>query len=404
MTRKRLVILSTHPIQYHSPWFRSLAQHDEVDLDVWFCHQATPQDQAAAGFGVQFNWDVSLLDGYSSRFLKNVAPVATVNSYEGLDTPEVKSLIPGERPDAVIVNGWHYKSAWQAIRTCWQYQIPVMARSDSNLHTKRNPAKRALKWPYYRWFIPRLDACLAVGTWSRDYFIHYGASEEQIFLVPHVIDSERFYEQANQLRSEPKSLREKLAVPPDSTLFLFAGKFIHKKRPLDFINAIAQAAQVNPRIAALMIGDGPLRAECEQNVRSKKLPVTFAGFLNQSEIVRAYVAADALVVTSDAGETWGLVVNEALACGLPCFVSDQVGAGPDLIVRYDAGAQYPTGDCGRLAELLVEFAANDSNRNKMKKAANTAAKSFSVDKAVSGTIQALNFVSSKKREHAEAVA
>src|SRR6266478_9432078 len=87
--KKRLVILSTHPIQYHSPWFRALAKHPEIELEVWFCHNATPREQAEAGFGIEFDWDVSLLDGYPYRFLKNVAARPGVNSYAGLETPEL---------------------------------------------------------------------------------------------------------------------------------------------------------------------------------------------------------------------------------------------------------------------------------------------------------------------------
>ena len=120
MIQQRLIILSTHPIQYHSPWFRVLANHPEIDLEVWFCHQASPKEQAAAGFDVEFDWDRSLLDGYPHRFLKNVSPTPGVSSYAGLDTPELKQLIANQEPDAVIVNGWHYKSAWQAMRACWR--------------------------------------------------------------------------------------------------------------------------------------------------------------------------------------------------------------------------------------------------------------------------------------------
>src|SRR5919202_5350268 len=87
--RWRLAILATHPIQYQAPWFRALAQNERVDLEVLFCHQASPAEQAAAGFGVAFDWDVPLLDGYTYRFLKNVAQPPNVGHFAGLDTPEV---------------------------------------------------------------------------------------------------------------------------------------------------------------------------------------------------------------------------------------------------------------------------------------------------------------------------
>ena len=71
--KRRLAIVSTHPIQYQSPWYRAMAREPDLELEVLFCHQETAKDQARAGFGVEFAWDLPLLDGYPHRFLKNVA-------------------------------------------------------------------------------------------------------------------------------------------------------------------------------------------------------------------------------------------------------------------------------------------------------------------------------------------
>ena len=73
VSKYNLAILSTHPIQYHAPWFRGLAARPDLDVHVYFCHKATPQEQARAGFGVEFDWDVDLLAGYPHSFLKNIA-------------------------------------------------------------------------------------------------------------------------------------------------------------------------------------------------------------------------------------------------------------------------------------------------------------------------------------------
>ncbi len=187
-SKYNLAILSTHPIQYHAPWFRGLAAHPDLDVHVYFCHNATPQEQARAGFGVEFDWDVDLLAGYPHSFLKNIANPAGHGRFGGFDTPEIGKIIREQRYDAVLVNGWNYKSAWQAIWAAWQSGVKVMVRGDSHLLTERTAAQRAVKWLVYRRFIPRFDACLAVGQWSREYFLHYGARPERIFSVPHVVD------------------------------------------------------------------------------------------------------------------------------------------------------------------------------------------------------------------------
>ena len=146
-------------------------------------------------------------------------------------------------------------------------------------------------------------------------------------------------------------------LTPGQTVFLFAGKFIEKKRPRDFVRAIQQASKRNPAIAGLMVGDGPLRIECEQLVDRFHLPVRFAGFLNQSQIVSSYLAADALVLPSNGEETWGMVINEGMTCGRPCLVSDRVGCGPDLVQSGKTGFIFPLGDVNALTSQMVECAA-----------------------------------------------
>ncbi len=389
----RLAIVSTHPIQYHGAWFRALAAHPGIETEVLFCHQATAKEQASAGFGVEFDWDVSLLDGYSYRFLRNIASQPGIAGFSGLDTPEIREIIWRERFDAVMINGWHYKSAWQAMRACWRTGTPVMVRSDSHLHTERSGLKRAGKWPFYRWFISKLDACLSVGTWSSDYFLHYGAAPARVITVPHVIDTDYFMSESERHRSERVALRAEWGLNSAAVVILFAGKFIDVKRPLDFVNAIADAKRRGAKVEGLMVGDGPLRTASEAAAVREDLPIKFAGFLNQSEITRAYTVADALVLPSDGAETWGQVVNEAMACGLPCFVSDRVGCGPDMIRTGETGGVFPLGNTEELGRILAEFAANKQQASLMSVRAREQAQKYTVQVAVERTLNALGAVS-----------
>src|SRR6185295_13388639 len=190
-------------------------------------------------------------------------------------------------------------------------------------------------------------------------------------------------------------LRARWGLDEAAAVFVFAGKFIDKKRPLDFVTAVQQAnAKLEgSSVAGLMVGDGPLRQSCEDLVQRKGIPVKFAGFLNQSEITQAYVAADALVLPSDGGETWGLVVNEGMACGLPCFVSDRVGCGPDMIIPDETGGVFPLGDTGTLGNLMTQFAADRERMRRMSERATEQAGQYSVNVAVDRTLQALEAIS-----------
>jgi glycosyltransferase involved in cell wall biosynthesis len=353
---------------------------------VYYCHKATAQEQAKAGFGVAFDWDVPLLSGYSYSFLKNVANPAGHGRFGGFDTPEIGEIIRDREYDAVLVNGWNYKSAWQAIWAAWQSNVKVLVRGDSHLHTRRSTAKRVAKWLLYRRFIPRFDACLAVGQWSREYFLHYGARPERIFSVPHVVDLVPSGMTGEDVR---RQFREAARLDPDAVTFLFCGKFIKKKRPMDFVRAIAKTANGEARIQGLMVGDGPLRSGCEDLAMTLRAPVRFAGFLNQSTIWRAYVASDVLVLPSDGEESWGLVVNEAMACGKPCIVSDHVGCGPDLVQPCATGKIYPLGDVQTLAALMKQFASDPTRLAHMSNMARLMAQKFPVESAVRGVLDSL---------------
>jgi glycosyltransferase involved in cell wall biosynthesis len=252
--------------------------------------------------------------------------------------------------------------------------------------------KLVAKWPFYRWFVSKLDACLPVGKWSSEYFLHYGARPDRVFVVPHSVDTDYFANEAQRLEAERPALRASWGLAASTTVFVFAGKFISKKRPLDFVSAIKQARSRGANIEGLMVGDGPLRGVCEEAVRAAELPIRFAGFLNQTEIARAYVAADALVLPSNGGETWGLVVNEAMACGLPCFVSDRVGCGADMVRPDETGAVFPMGDTATLGRLMADLAANPKRLKAMRSNATQEAEKYSVNVAVARTVEALERV------------
>ncbi len=353
-TKYKLGIIVTHPIHYYIPWYKALAKHPQIDLQVYYCHQQTPQNQAEAGFGVEFDWDIPLLEGYPYQFLKNLSKSPNVFSFFGCDTPEIREIINNNKFDAFIVSGWNNKSYWQAIKACWRKDIPVIIRGDSYLETN-SIIKRAIKYPVYRWFMPKFDAYLSVGKKTTEYYLNYGANPKKIYFVPHAVDNDFFARQTAVFLPKKEGLRRSWGISKEAVVFLFAGKLINKKRPGDFVKAIQLASRKNSNIFGLIAGDGPLKTDLEKKVIKEKIPVKFTGFLNQNEISKAYTVSDCLVLPSGIGETWGLVVNEAMASLLPAIVSDKVGCGPDLISPGRAGEIFHYGDIGKLSEILLRL-------------------------------------------------
>lgn len=389
----RVGILATHPIQYYAPWYRMLAQ--QLDLTVFYCQRLTPQAQAM-GFGGAFEWDVPLLKGYRARFLMNQAREPNVSTFCGCDTPEIGQIIAQERFDAFIVHGWAIKSFWQAILACWRTRTPVLVRGDSQMLTARGRVRRTIKYPLYHWFIPRFDGYLVVGERARQYLRYYGARPERMFFSPHAVDNDFFSVHADTLRAMRTHVRQAWDIPPDAVVYLYAGKCIAEKRPEDFVRAVTEAARVQPHVWGLVVGDGPLRVRMQAATERQGWPLRFVGFLNQTEIPRAYSASDALVLPSES-ETWGLVVNEAMASGLPAFVSDRVGCAPDLVVPGQTGDVFPCGNITELSALMSRYAYPPEWLTTLGKHARQHIQRYSLARAVDGTVAAVRDVYTARR-------
>jgi glycosyltransferase involved in cell wall biosynthesis len=399
----RLGILATHPIQYQAPWFRHLAQR--FDLQVFFAHQQDAAGQAAAGFDVPFQWDVPLLEGYNYRWLQNVARFPSVSGFRGCDTPELATVIAADRFDGFLICGWNKKCFLQAVWACRRQSVPVLIRGDSQLPTWRPKWKTAAKYLPYRWFLQRIDAHLYVGERNRAYLRHYGVPDERLFFCPHCVDAEFFAAGASTAAAHGsrERIRRELAIPPHAFVFLFVGRFVARKRPEDFLGAFQLALDSSGRtdLYAILVGDGPLRTTLEQTAAPR---VRFAGFRNQSELPSYYHAADALVLPSDASETWGLVVNEASVCGRPALVSDAAGCGPDLVHDGATGFTFPLGDTTALAErmlALCELIERQSDHVRESLAAKTHC--YSLTTATDGLEAALESVCGRRRRRMEQV-
>ena len=381
----KIAVVTTHPIQYQVPWIRLLAREPGVEVVVLFA-MLPDAEQQGAGFGMKFEWDVPLLDGYHYRLLRNVAARPSVVCRNGCDTPEVGDVLREERPDVVLVNGWVAKTCLQALAACRRLGIPCLVRGESNTLRPRPLWKRLL----HRVHLRRYSAFLAIGKSNRGFYLAHGVRPGKIFDTPYCVDNRFFSERAAEARADRHGLRARWGVPRDATVFLFVGKFEAKKRPFDLLQCARLLRDERRRIHFLMAGSGDLLERCRETARVEALPVSFTGFLNQGGVPAAYAAADALILPSDHGETWGLVVNEAMACGLPAYVSDEVGCHPDLIVPEVTGRVFPKGRVESLASMIREDVARPGRLASMGEAARTRVARYCFEAVAAGVMQAAN--------------
>lgn len=347
----RLAIVASHPVQYQAPLFRELIRHAEVH--TLFAHRANMKDQAEAGFGVGFDWDIDLLSGYQHTFLANVSRTPGLTGFAGCDTPSIAAELARLKPDAVMLMGWRFKSDWQAVWAARRLRIPVMVRGDSQLRSERSLVTRIAKAAVYPLGLRAFDAALYVGEQSRCYWEHYGYPSHRMFFSPHCVDNAWF-----AARATPEarfSLRAAHGIAPDAKVALFAGKLMPFKRPLDLILAATKLRAEGMDVTVMVAGAGLLEVPLTEAAASRGVPLVKLGFCNQSAMPAAYAAADVLVLPSNGNETWGLVANEALACGKPIAISKECGCAPDLVADESAGLGFACGNIDELAATLKQL-------------------------------------------------
>jgi glycosyltransferase involved in cell wall biosynthesis len=374
----RLVIATTHPIQYQAPLFRQLAK--KVELTVMFLMRQTPGGQAASGFGIEFEWDMPLLEGYRYVFANNAAASPSTDRRDGILLRGHESLLSSLRPDALMVTGWFPRGQLQVVRWAERANVPLICRAEANMVSGRSLAKRLAKFFYFRWLFRKFRAFAVIGKSNRDLYRHYGVPESRLHWAPYSVDTD-FFESEFQKHRPP-------ARKPGPWRIGFAGKLIGRKRPLDLINAAARCKSKNS-IQLVIVGDGPLRSEIEKKAQQTRVTIEMRGFLNQSEIVaKGYADLDALLLPSGEYETWGLVVNEAMTGGIPPIVSDMVGCGPDLISEDETGYMFPTGDVNALSNTIDHLVERLESRHDFAPAVRRRIADYSLEKTAEGILTA----------------
>jgi glycosyltransferase involved in cell wall biosynthesis len=389
----RLTVVMTHPVQYYGPWFRYITDScPDIDLTVLYATQPTPVQQGV-GFGVAFSWDIPLTEGYRCRFVRDSHPRDNIHSdsFWGLNVPGIVDMLYRSLPDVALVPGWHSVTLVRALLACRRRHIPVLYRGDTHLgNAPRGWRRRAWFWRT-RLLLRFFDGYLSVGQRTRGYLARLGIARLQTFDVPHCVDNAFFAGSADAHRTPGRraDIRSSWGLSPSDFVVLFVGKLEPKKRPLDLIRAVAR---LNPPASVIVVGLGQLGPMCRAEADRLGVRVYWAGFRNQSELGQAYGVADCLVLPSDWGETWGLVVNEALASGLPCVVSDRVGCAPDLVTPGETGEVFRFGDVPSLAAALYQVRERGDAGYDWMTACRTRVGAYSFESATAGLLRACRAV------------
>jgi glycosyltransferase involved in cell wall biosynthesis len=334
----RVGVVVSHVIQYFSPLFDLLSARGVVNPIVGYGNDAGSREQLDADFGVEYSWDLDLLGGHAHRFMTEGASPSLREKLAGF-----RNLAAFVRScDIVVIHGYATPVTAAAVLFCYFLRVPYLFRTDASQRPAHRRASVRHWWP--RWAARRSAGALVVGSRNSQVMAELGCPE--LFKAPFAVDDRRFRAEAEQVRTQRDVVRRSYGLPERGLVVAFAGKFVPLKRASDLVQAMRGLTRP---AHLLMIGDGPQRGALEDQAAG--LPVTFTGFLNQLEMPRALACADILVLPSD-HEQWGLIVNEAMACGCVPVTSDAVGCAPDLVDG--AGLVFETGNVVALTDCIEQ--------------------------------------------------
>ncbi len=356
----RVAVLATHPIQYHAPLWRRVAADPRLAVRVFFGSDLGVRGYRDREFGVQVQWDTPLTAGYAHEFLEQDERLHAV-SFRRPAGRQVEASLGRFAPDVVLLTAYNSLLQLRGLGWARANRVPVVLRHEaSDAAHGRSAVKAALRDALLRGLYAQIARFAAIGGEARRHLRRLGVPTHRIGFAPYCIDSDLFAEQIREWEPRRAERRRQLGIGDGEVAVLFCGKLVEKKQPLLLAEAIAALPDaVRCKLHLLVIGEGELRGRLTV-AAGAALGRRFhcAGFVNQSELGQWYTAADIAVLPSarGAGETWGLVVNEAMQFGLPVIASDAVGCRDDLVTG-ETGRVFPAGDARALAAKLEEVAA-----------------------------------------------
>ncbi len=345
MTRK-IVLLTEIIAPYRIPVFNALAVHAGVDLQVIFLAET---DEALRQWRVYTD---------EIRFSYQVLPSWRLRSGKRslLVNRGLAAALDAARPQTILCGGYNYLASWESLWWAHRRKVRFALWTESTQRDKRSE-RAAVEW-LKRYFVGSCDAFVVPGKSSFAYLQTLGASQQVIFTAPNAVDNAFFAARAEKSRVHATELREKLKLP--SRFILFVGRLVLEKGVFDLLEAYAKLESgLRSQVGLVFAGDGVSREDLAQRARRiSPGTVCFPGFAQREGLAGLYALAEVLVLPTHS-DTWGLVVNEAMACGLPIIVSNVAGCWADLVGEGWNGCVVPPQDSEKL-NLAIDSVVRDA--------------------------------------------
>jgi glycosyltransferase involved in cell wall biosynthesis len=353
-----LVVIESHPVQYHAPVYRLVEEAHGIPVTVIYGSDFSVAGYRDKEFDVSFSWDVDLTTGNDVRFISRVKD-GGARSFEEVSSRGLAQMLNTVSGSAVLLTGYSgafNRAAFSAARkTGW----PVLFRAEtSDSAISRSSVKSAVRDWTLRRIYSTCARVLPIGSNSLAHYRRLGVPEDKMIFAPYGVNTAAFRCEETDRESLRPETRAEAGLADNDIAILFSGKLSERKG----VHILTAAVKLLPpeyraRVVLVFLGSGPEHASLAASCGSEPAVRTlFPGFRNQKQLSPWYHAADMLVLPSLRFETWGLVVNEALHHGVPCVVSDAVGCAPDLIEEGRTGAMAKAGSPESLSAAIVRTA------------------------------------------------
>jgi glycosyltransferase involved in cell wall biosynthesis len=329
-----------------------LAERPELELTVVYAARAVQQRA----------WQVDLRHRAVVVEGRRVPGAARVLRHDYPLSLGIFRALHDARPEVVVASGWSTFASQATVAWCRRNRVPYALLVESNERDARPGWRRAVKNAVVPTVVGGAAEILVVGTLAREAMLARGVDDERIAVVANTIDIDRFAREADALRPRRDELRAAAGIGADDVVVLSVARLAPEKGLDTLLRAAAWAA--DPRLVVALAGSGPERERlvalaAELDVRLAVLPD-----VPWERIVERYVAADVFALLSR-HEPWGVVVNEAAACGLPLVLSDRVGAAFDLLEDGRNGILVPTDDAAAAGGAIRLLASDPARRSAM---------------------------------------
>ena len=346
---RRVAIVTEIIAPYRIPGFNALARQDGIDLHLIFLAETDPTQRQWPIYKDEIQFSYQVLPSWKRR----------IGRHYFLSNWGMSAALRRARPDVLMCGGYNYIASWTATRWARRNRVPFLLWTESTAKDFRRRYRliESLKSNFLR----QCDGFVVPGISSFEYLQSFGAPQEIVFTAPNAVDTRFFTERAEATRRNCAGQRCALRLP--ERFFLYVGRLVAEKGVVDLLQAYATLApELRRQVGVVFVGDGAARPDLTRLAAAiSPGTVHFAGFAQRDQLAGCYALADAFVFPTRT-DPWGLVVNEAMACGLPIICSSTAGCAANLVRDHWNGRVVCAGDIGELASAMNELARNPELR------------------------------------------